>query len=924
MLLLLPFTCTAFGQNMTKSESGEEATDTTRLKQAMNLPENWKSASSISTVHGSTIVHNSSYTLGNSLFGLLPGLTVIQGSGEPGLEDVDLRIRGNGTFGNSNYPLILVDGFERDFNSLELEDIESVSVLKDASAAILYGGKAANGVLLVTTKRGTMGKGKITVNMLGGMQGPTMKLPQYFGSADYADMYNKALAGDGLPAMYTSEQIQNYRTGDPLYYPNVDWMKELVRQIAPAAKVNVNATGGNKTLQYYTSVGYQLTDGIYNKTDLHDGYGTNINLGSITFRSNMDILLSDEWKATFDMYGQINNKNTPVSSTASIWNSLNTYPSNVPMYVKDKLLGGTSVFPINPMGLINEGGYRTSHERFLIFNASAQYDLKRLVKGLVAGVRFGYDNFYTVNSAWSKTFESYSIIGTDSITGEPLLSAPFGKNTDLAYSNPTGDNQSLRLNIDGYLDYNTRIGANNQLFAKLLYHQDKLKSGSASPYFNQSVSGLVNYNMNNRYLLELGLTYNGSEAFKKGHRFSFFPAVSAGWILSNESFLKDNPVISFLKLRASTGIVGRSNMGYRSIYRDYYGGGYSYFFGTATTATGSIMESALSNPDLTYEKSQKTDIGFESVLWKNVSLSATYFYQKRTDIVISQDNMIPSLVGMDFQVINGGKAESQGIELSLNIAKSFNDWGYFAGLNYTLMNSKILYNGELPVPEGSEYNYRTGQPIGQPYGLEFIGFFQSTQDIQSSPLQQFGEVKPGDMKYRDKNNDGIVDNYDLGPIGKSAFPRSEIGLTLGANYKGFDIQGVLQAQLDRDIYLGSNPNVYWPLVNNGRISTYVDRPWTEENKATANYPRLTTVANPNNYRPSTFWYKSADFLRLRSVEIGYNLPKNISSKVSLDKVRVFLRGMNLITMSSFTYQDPETLAGYPALKSYNMGLSVQF
>jgi len=923
-LLFFGTACAAFGQNAANAKGTKEVADSSSVKSASNLPVNWENTSSISTVTGKTIYKGSSYSPGNALYGLLPGLTVIQRSGEPGLEDPDFRIRGNGTFGNTNYPLVLVDGFEHDLNTIAVEDIESISVLKDASANLLYGGRAANGVIVVTTKRGALGKAKVSVNVMRGMQSP-MGSPKFLGSADYATMYNQALASDGLPAVYTDTQIQDFRTGDPIYSPNVDWRKELVRNNAPATKANFSVTGGNNVIQYYASVGYQLIEGIYDHTAMHNGYSTNVNTGNINFRSNLDIKFTSDLKVKFDMYGQIIDKNTPVASTASIWNALNSYPSTIPIYaLKDSLFGGTSVFPINPMGLINEQGYRSIHERSLIFNASAEYNLRKLVKGLVAGVRFGYDNFYTVNSAWSKTFESYTVTGKDPATGEPLLSAPFGKNTDLVYSNPSGDNQSLRLNLDGYLNYNTAIGSDQKLAAQLIYHQDKLALGGESPYYNQSLSGVVNYNMKNRYLVEMGLNYSGNEAFNKGHRFAFFPAISAGWILSNESFLKDNSVINFLKLRASTGTVGRSNLGYRFIYRDYYTGGGSYFFGTGTSATGSIIENSLANPNLTFEKSNKSEIGLESVLWKNISFSAAWFYEKRTNIVISQSNVVSSLGGVGLQNVNGGEAEKSGIELSLNIDKAFKDWGYFVGLNYTVMKSKVLYNGELPVPTGSEYNYTTGQPIGQPYGLEFVGFFQSDQDIQSSPKQQFGLVKPGDMKYRDKNNDGTVDDYDVGPIGHSTFPQSELGLVLGANYKGFDIQGVLQAQLGRDIYLGSNPYVYWPLINNGRISTYVDQSWTDANKATAKYPRLTTVSNPNNYRSSDFWFKKADFLRLRSVEIGYNLPSQVASRIKLDKVRVFVRGMNLVTMSNFTYEDPETMVGYPAMKSYNLGLNVQF
>lgn len=920
---LIGFVVITMGQNMVDLGERKAMQDSSQITNKTVLPEGWDNINSISAVKGEVVTKNSSYSLGNALYGLLPGLVVLQGSGEPGDDSPDFRIRGNGTFGNSNYPLVLVDGFEHDLNSLAIEDIATISVLKDASAAILYGGKAANGVIVITTKRGKQGKTNISVNVMQGVQSP-LDLPEFVSSAEYATMYNQALTNDGLPSLYSQEQIQGFQTGDPLYYPNVDWIKELVKNSAPAARANINASGGNTVVKYYASVGYLANKGIYDKTEIHDGYSTNVKLGSITFRSNLDVKLTNDWKLSIDMYGQINTKNSPYESTTNIWNSLYQYPSTIPVYVKEGYLGGTSSFPKNPMGRINEQGYRDTHERYLISNLSTEYNLGKILKGLLVGVRFGYDNYYGVNDAWNKTFESYSITGKNPDTGEPELSSPFGATTNLTYVSPSGDNQSLRYNLEGYINYHTSLGKENELTGKLIYHQDKLTLGSESPYYFQSISGLANYNIKDRYLIDLGFSYSGSEAYKKGKRFSFFPAVSAGWILSNESFLKDNPVFNFLKLRASAGVVGRSDLGLRFAYRDYYTFAGSYTFGTGSV--NGISENNLSNPDLTYERANKYEIGMESVLLHDIRFSASYYYQKRTNILVDQTNLVPALVGVGLQSINSGSANSQGIELSLGIDKSNRRWGYYASINYTLMKSKVLFNAELPVPEGSEYNYRSDQPISQPFGLDFIGFFQSQEDINNSPVQQFGEVKPGDMKYRDRNNDGYINKYDEGPIGNSMLPQSEIGLIFGGNHGNFDLQFVLQAQLGRDIYLGNNSLVFFPLINDAKISTYVEQqtPWTEGNKSSAGYPRLTTVSNPNNYRSSTFWYKDADFLRLRSVEFGYNFPEIITSKFRTDRIRLFLRGMNLLTFSKFTYGDPETISGYPAMKSFNVGINVHF
>jgi len=922
LALLLGMVFTAFGQTVEKTKEANSLADT--LTNVSLKPE---VSTTINSIKGSDIIKNSAFSVGNALYGVIPGLLVRQGSGEPGSDQPTFRIRGNGTFGNSNDPYVLVDGFQRDLNSLSIDDIESISILKDATSAILYGGKAANGVIMVKTKRGSLGKSKISVNLLRGIQRP-MALPQFVSSADYATMYNQARANDGLAPTYSAVDIANYRTGDPVLYPNVDWMKELVRKSAPVSRVNINARGGNDIVQYYTSVGYLINEGIYNHTGMNDGYSTNENLNNLQFRSNLDVKITRDWKVTFDIAGQINTLNTPAAVTSSIWSALTKYSSMTPVYAQGSLLGGSSNYPANPMGLINEQGYNTTRDRMLLTTLSTEYDFGKVIKGLVAGARYSYDSYYTVTDGWAKTFQSYSIT-KDPVSGNPVLSAPYGKNTNLAYNGTSGESQFVRFNLEGYLNYNVSLGSSAKLSANLLYHQDKLTSLPTSPFYNQSIGGLLNYSLKDRYIVELGASYNGVEAFAKDKRFALFPAVAVGWVVSNESFLKDNRIVNFLKVRGSAGVNGRSDFdnSERFAYRDFYTYAGTYYFGTVASASEGLKENALSNPNLAYEKSNKYDIGFESQLFGAVNFSAAWFYQKRTGILISKSNLVPSFVGVSYQDVNAGEAESKGIELSMNIDKSYKDWGYYIGLNYMMMSNKVLYNAELPVPAGSEYNYRSGQPISQPYGLEFVGFFKDQNDINASPVQQFGAVKPGDMKYRDKNGDGIVNQYDEGPISKTILPSSEIGLTLGANYKGFDVHAVFQAQLGRAIGLLDNPNIFVPLINDTKISTYVrdQNPRTVGNQSIANYPRLTTLANSNNYRSSDFWYKDGDFLRLRSAEVGYNLPSSLISRLKIEKFRLFLRGTNLFTLSGFNYSDPETYwGGYPAMQTYNLGLNVQF
>jgi TonB-linked SusC/RagA family outer membrane protein len=880
-------------------------------------------SSSISGVSGKDIEKNTVFSLGNALYGKIVGLTLDQNGGEPGNDAPGFTVRGVGTFGWSHAPLVLVDGFERDLNSVSVFDVESISVLKDAAATSLYGLKAANGVIMVNTKRGFAGKSKVSVDLSQGVQSP-VKLPEFVPSSQFVRMYNQALVNDGLPERYTPADIAGYDSGDPLYYPDVDWTRELVRNYSPMTSVNVSSSGGNKVAQYYVSLGYLHSSGLYNHTDLNDGYSTNSDLGRINFRSNIDVSLFRDLKLRLNLGGQINDANAPRMATTDIWNRLVDYPSHLfPIYVGDNLLGGTSTYPENPMGYINSRGYRSNHNRFFQSDLDLKYDMGRLVKGLSVGTRIGFDNQYNVNDAWTKSFAVFQVT-MDPATGQPVYSAPIGTNSNLAYATPYSESQYRRATVDFYTEYSHDFSEKRHLSAMLMYTQSTYTVGKENPYKNQAINGRAQYNYDNRFFGELSASYSGSEAFAEGERFGIFPAISGAWILSQESFLKDHPVINYLKLRSSAGMVGTGRVETRFAYRQLYVGSGTYYLGSSNAGLGGITESTIANPGLTFEKSFQYEAGTEIRLFKQLDLTLTYFLQDRKDILTSQSTTVPSVFGGVLPSVNKGKVRNQGIETTLLWDKTAREFGYFVKLNLSYIKDKVVAMEEEVVPVGSEYYYRKGQPVYYSYGLEALGLFQSTEEIANSPVQQFGPVQPGDIKYKDRNNDGVINNYDSGPICNGSTPTLETGLEFGFNYKGFDIQAMFQGQFDRNINLASYGNLFFPLRTNLKISTYVEEPWTEVNKSTAKYPRLSTMDNSNNYRSSSFWYKNGDFIKMRSIELGYNLPAPIAKSIKLSQARLFVRGMNILTIDSFKYADPESISGYPAMKSYNIGLKVQF
>lgn len=879
-------------------------------------------SSSITTLTGKDIEKNTVFSLGNVLYGKVPGLIVDQNSGEPGNDLPGFSMRGVTTFGYARAPLVLVDGFIRDLNSVSVFDIDNISVLKDASATAMYGIQAANGVVLVTTKGGTEGKAKLTVDFSNGSQSP-IRLPQFYNSANFAKMYNQALSNDKLPSLFSAADIAGYTDGNRTLYPDVDWIKEMVKENAPITSLNISASGGNKVANYYVSLGYLNNTGIYKNTESNDGYSTNSSLNRLNFRSNIDVNVLNDLTLKLNLGGQINDINAPRMATTDIWNRLYAYPTHLfPVYALPGLLGGTAAFAENPMGYINGRGYREIHNRFFQSDLDLKYDAGKYLKGLGLGARVGFDNYYTVTDGWSKTYAVYQT-SKDPISGNPVVGAPIGANTNLAYNAPYDNAQNRRGTAELYLNYTTKFSSNQTINFLALYNQTRQIVGRENPYNMQSINARLHYDYKNRLFADLTTSYGGTEAFAKGNRFGFFPALSVGYVLVDQKNSQSSNAINYLKLRASGGMVGSSNVGTRFGYRELYVSGGSYAFGNTNAGASTITEGTISNPNLSFEKSYQYDLGVDARLFNQLDLSLALFQQDRKDILTSQSTTVPALFGGSLPSVNKGEVRNRGIELSLFWQKQFKNSGFFARLNMSLIKDKVVAMAEEVVPAGSEYFYRKGSPIYYAYGLESIGFFASDNDIASSPTQIFGPVQPGDIKYRDRNNDGIINNYDVGPIGNGSVPTKEFGLELGFNAGGFDVQVMMQAQLDRNINLASYGNIFFPFRTNQKISTFVQEPWTAQNSATAKYPRLSTLENANNYRTSSFWLRNGDFLKVRSLELGYNFSSLFLKKTGMSMSRVFVRGMNLFTFDKFKYSDPENITGYPTMRSVNIGFKIQ-
>ena len=879
--------------------------------------------SSISTIHSDELLKNTVTNVGNALSGRLPGLTVIQKSGEPGADLPTLLIRGRNTY-NVNTPLLLVDGFETDFQQLALFEIESISILKDASALAMYGQKGANGAILVTTKRGQEGKTRITFNMYGALQQP-QKMPGLLNSFEYATLYNEALQNDGQPALYSSQDLAHYQSGDdPFMHPNNNFFKQLIKSTSPLIQGDLGLSGGTKGVKYFVSMNYMKNGGIYNYPNLNNGYNTQSSLNRYNLRANLDIEVTDNLTAKIDIGGRLDDRHYPGRSADDIWNGMyNTPPLAYPMINPNGTIGGNQQYTNNPYGMLTGSGYQSSSERNLYASVRLNYKLDDLVKGLSAGINGAVSNWMQAIDNKTRTFAVYGlqqILNTYSYT-------KIGENSALNWV--TGSGHNNRNSFEANLNYETTKG-DHAFSALLLYHMDSyILRGAHQDQRHQGASARVHYGYKNRYFAELTSGYYGSEVFKAGKRFGLFPAAALGWIASEEQFMKNAlPFVNYLKLRGSYGLTG-SNTSFtglsitdRIFYNQYYSGATGYAFGPtmATTKVGR-QEGRMSNPNLTWDKAYKTDLSAEMTLFNHVKFMFTWFNEVRTDILTLDASNIPETLGFSNgrqPMRNGGEVKNHGYESTLEYFGSANDFKYSVEGGVWFNKSEIVKRPDLTIYPDA-YRNATGKPVGQIFGLEAIGYYKDAADVANHPKQMFGIVGAGDVIYKDQNGDNVIDDNDKKPIGYSDIPQFNYTLNLNLQYHNFDFTAFFQGVANSSTMLSS---YFIPFSTKGNAFEYAFDRWTTTNQ-NAKFPRLSTVANANNNQSSTIWLRSADYLKLRNLELGYKLPENVLKSMRMDKIRFFVRGMNLFTSSKeIDFMDPESMTGYPSMKSVTLGVNV--
>lgn len=901
----------------------------------------------VSAVSTKELTQSPVANISNSLAGKLTGVTAIQYSGEPGYDGATIWVRGQGTYQTASNPLVIVDGIERAFGDIDPNEIESISILKDASSTAVYGVRGANGVVIVTTKRGSEGKPRINVNVQQAVLNPT-RLPEYLESYDALQLYREGLKNDGLNyATYTDEYIEKFRDrSNPTYqylYPNVNWQEELLRKASFKTQANVNVSGGSGAVRYYISVSYLNQSGMYKHTDLND-YDTQVRSERYNFRSNLDVDFSKRLKMELNLGGIIQDNNFPGQAAGTIFKAIQQTPSWwYPMLNPDGSIGEIAGKNANPYALLTQTGYGAHHTTTLNATVGLSWDMSGLVKGLTAKGRISFDNSNWRNVNRHRSYKSYtfSIDENETDLSKGTYSSVGDGNTTLGYD--VIANGWRTAVVEASLNYDRQFGR-HQVGLLALYNQQQntpsVGGGTQNavaglPYRRQGLVGRVTYNLDKKYYFEFNAGYNGSENFPKGKRFGFFPAVSGSWLISEENFIKNNVSwLDMLKLRASFGEVGNDQIGgSRFMYMTTWNPNmYGYNFGYVRDGwyLGGAQEATTGNPNVTWERARKIDVGLDIALFNNqLRFTGDIFFEHRTNI-LTTPLTIPDLSGVEsLPLINAGIVDNKGFELELEYRKAFRNASIFAVANFSYARNKIIDMTE-PDYVGREWRENEGRRIGEMWGLTAIGLFESEEDIANSPKQMYGDVQPGDIKYKDLNNDNVIDAEDEGFLGRIDKPDKIFGLSLGGSYKGFDLSVLFQGTAGA--YIWYSGDLVWPFARFSNVLADVKgNYWSKDNtpaqNAKVDYPRMTSDSNPNNYQASSYWTRSSDYLRLKNLEIGYSLPEAVCKRMGMAGCRFYLTGENLITWDKIKVFDPEmphNSGNYPQQKIYNIGVNLTF
>lgn len=894
-----------------------------------NITQNfWETTASVSIIPGEELNKRASKDIANALFGQGLGLTTLQNSGLYTDAEPTFYVRGLQSLSGSK-PLVLVDGLERDMSLVTSEEVESVTILKDAAAVALYGYKGANGVINVVTKRGKYNSREIKVSYDHVINWEARK-PKFVDSWTYANAMNEALSNDGQLPRYSTNELDAFKSGKyPYLYPNVDWAKETFKDTGASNLYNVSIRGGGMSFRYYTLLNLQTNNGFVKEANANDGYSTQNQYSKANLRTNMDIDLTPTTKMVLNLLGTLSESRRPGNS-ANLWNLVYTVPSAAfPVRLEDGTWGGNTTWPgtMNPVAQSRASAYTKYHNRSLFADMTLNQDLSGFISGLGASMKLAYDNVANYKENRSKTFVygSDAVVGWDN--GVPVDINRYKAGTENSLNTSSDlDTWSRAFNFAGAVNYQNTFDNDHKIYSQLKWdYEYRNIQGLNNTWYRHNISFYTNYGFKSRYLVDLTLVASGSNKLATDHKWAFSPTISAGWVMSKENFMNNLSFVDMLKLRASFGVINVDEIPGESYWEQIYEGGKLYNFNSGyASSLGSWKLGRLATINPTHEKAFKYNVGLDAVLFKDLNFTIDGYYQKRKDIFVDSKGKYSTVLGVDAPYENAGVVNSWGVEVGADYLKRIGDISFNVGANFSLAKNKIKERLEEPQPYANLI--KTNRPLNQIYGLEAIGFFKDQADIDNSPAQLFNNVKPGDIKYRDVNGDGKIDGNDVKAIGYSNIsPEIYYSFKLGADWKGIGFSALFQGVANYSAILNTK-SVYWPLINNTNISEeYYNNRWTPD-RQDAKYPRLTSQSSENNFRTNTVWLADRSFLKLRHVELYYNFPQALLEKTKImNKAKLYVRGVDLLCFDHIKIADPESYgATNPLNRSVVIGLSVIF
>lgn len=940
---------------------------------------------SVATITTKDLTQSPTANINNALAGRLPGLIVNQyAGGEPGVDQSELFIRGKATYGNQS-AIVIVDGIERDMSYLAPDEIETFTILKDASATAAYGIRGANGVIVITTKRGKAAE-KATVNLKAsiGINQP-IGFPEYLGSADYATLYNEARLNDAKMTgadisslnLFSQQAIDNFRRakGDNSDGLGYDWdYYDFAFKPGLQEDVSLSIRGGTDKVRYYVLANYFSQGGNYKYSNAGE-YDSQTKFTRYNFRSNIDININRYLSTRLDLGARITDRNAPGTTAGRLMTICATQPPYLPILVEENahpqneeyiqqnprgMLYGDNIYRYNLLGELSRTGYLNEKNTYLNGSFAMNLDMEFLTKGLKAEVMFSYD---ASEGRWiNRKLDTYKdgyreypkyatfmpIEGSDAYMAGGHYTGAYktGNKYDIDQTIGNGFSHNAsdgRTYIQARLDYNRLFSNRHEVTAMLLANRGNRTVNNELAYHSQGITGRFAYYYNQKYLMEFNFGYNGSENFAPGKRYGFFPAGSIGWVVSEEEFMKKASWIDFLKVRASYGLVGSDNVSSRFPYLAFYGGGSGYDFGNNFgTNVGGTSEGNLANANLTWEKARKLNVGIDfTTLNQRLALTIDAFYEYRFDIItdMNSDGIMgyPDIVGKDAVLQNLGEVSNRGVDIELSWNdKIGKDFRYYIRPNLTFSRNRLEYKAE--VARKNSWRKETGKRLYENFVYVFDHFVADQEEadrLNKIGYQSWGQLIPGDVVYKDLDRNGVIDDEDRTAMGNPRSPELMFGIPFGFQYKNFDFSVLLQGATKSSILLNGAAVFDFPQFEQDKIGRvkkmHLDR-WTPETAATAKYPALHygTHDNNKNGNSSLFLY-DASYLRLKNVEIGYNVSPKLLRKFHVQQARIYVQGLNLLTFDKLgdVDIDPETKSGdgaswYPIQKVFNFGIDITF